>query len=131
MLEVGAKVTSMVHVSPCPSVEQAVESANSLFVLFTSATDEMTRSEVPVFFMVMVFLGGGEDQQVRPTAFTEPFPLPSFINVRAYYCPENTALTVRFLSMVTTQSPVPGQSLAGAQPRKVEPVSAEADRVTS
>jgi len=25
-----------------------------------STTDEMTRSEIPVFFTVMVFLGGGE-----------------------------------------------------------------------
>ena len=60
MLDVGVKVASMIHVSPCPSVEQRVESVNSLFVLFTSTTDEMTRSEIPVFFTVTVFLGGGE-----------------------------------------------------------------------
>jgi hypothetical protein len=83
MLEVGVKVTSMVHVSPCPSVKQAVESVNSLFVLFTSATAEMTRSEIPVFFTLMVFLGGGEAAMLTLPKFSVPglaeiFGFPAF-----------------------------------------------------
>jgi hypothetical protein len=38
---------------------------------------------------------------------------------------------VRFLSIGTMQTPIPEQSFAGDQPRKVEPSSAMAERVTA
>jgi len=43
----------------------------------------------------------------------------------------NKAVMVRLRSMVTTQSPLPGHFNAGLQPMKVDPISAEAERVTS
>jgi len=81
---------------------------------------------------------------IKAEAISAPAFLISSINVQADkgvhipplpvcqspHSPTNTAFTLRFLSIGTMHTPVPGQRLAGLQPRKTEPASGETDKVT-